>query len=122
MKDCLLGKAINYSITNKKYFYRIFDDGRIPLSNIRADQGIRPFTILRKNALFTYNKNGASATAILMSIVQTCESNLIRPDLYIEYVLNSLAKGNANIDDLLPTSTKLPKKLYFNKLNSHNFL
>ena len=121
-KECQLGKAINYSIANKKYFYRIFEDGRIPLSNIRAEQGIRPFTILRKNALFAYNKNGASATAILMSIVQTCESNLIRPDLYIEYVLNSLVKGNVNIDDLLPTSTKLPKKIYFNKINSHNFL
>jgi len=122
-KEGELGKAIKYSLTNKEYFYRIFDDGRIPLSNIRAEQSIRPFTIIRKNALFAYNKNGANATAILMSIIQTCEANLIRPDLYIEYVLNNLNEVRAkDIDDLLPFSDKLPKDLYFNKKNSHNFL
>ena len=122
-KEGELGKAIKYSLTNKEYFYRIFDDGRIPLSNIRAEQSIRPFTIIRKNALFAYNKNGANATAILMSIIQTCEANLIRPDLYIEYVLNNLNEVKAkDIDDLLPFSDKLPKDLYFNKKNSHNFL
>ena len=47
-----------------------------------------------------------------MSIVQICESNLIRPNLYIECVLSNLANGNAIIDDLLPTSTKLPMELY----------
>lgn len=58
-----------------------------------------------------------------MSIIQTCEANLIRPDLYIEYVLNNLNEVKAkDIDDLLPFSDKLPKDLYFNKKKSHNFL
>ena len=57
-----------------------------------------------------------------MSIIQICEANLIRSDLYVEYVLNNLNEVKAkDIDDLLPFSDKLPKDLYFNKKNSHIF-
>lgn len=119
-KDCdktsELGKAIKYSICIKEDLSRCLEDGHIELTNNLAERGIKPFVILRKNALFSNTKNGAEATTILMSIVQTAKINLVKPDEYIKYVLERIDDTKiSELDKLLPFSKEIPEQLRYKR-------
>jgi len=102
-KESVLGKSINYSLKIEDDLCRFFEDGHIPLTNNLKERAVKPFVILRKNALFSESINGAKASAILFSIVQTAKQNLIKPDEYIKWVLDELIKTNhSKIVNLLP--------------------
>jgi hypothetical protein len=53
----------------------IAEDGRIEISNNRAERSIKPFVIGRKNWLFCNTPKGARASAIIYSIVETAKEN-----------------------------------------------
>ena len=55
-------------------------------------RSIKPFVILRKNCLIANTENGAEASALLMSIVQTVKMKGIKPNEYIKYVLELVNK------------------------------
>ena len=115
-KSSVLGKAVLYSINIKEDLYRFFEDGHIPLTNNLSERAIKPFVILRKNCLFCDTKNGAEASAILMSIVQTAKMNLLKPDEYIRYVLERIDDTKtSDIDSLLPFSSSIPNELKYSK-------
>lgn len=44
-----LGEAINYAINQKAELIKFMEDGRIPLTNSRAERAVRPFAVHRKN-------------------------------------------------------------------------
>ena len=73
--DRALRKAINYSLEQKEKLSRFLEDGHIPLSNHLAERGIKPFVICRKNFLFSSTIQGAKASAIIFSIIQTARAN-----------------------------------------------
>lgn len=50
-------------------------DGRCALSNNAAENAIRPFTVGRKNWLFSDTPKGASASAAVYSIIETAKAN-----------------------------------------------
>lgn len=115
-KSSVLGKAIKYSLNIKDDLYRFFNDGHIPLTNNLSERAIKPFVILRKNCLFCNTQNGAEASAILMSIVQTAKMNLIKPDKYIKYVLERIDNIKiSELDSLLPFNKDLPTSLKYDK-------
>ena len=115
-KSSVLGKAIKYSINIKDDLYRFLLDGHIPLTNNLSERAIKPFVILRKNCLFCNTQNGAEASAILMSIVQTAKMNLIKPDEYIKYVLENIDDIKiSDLDTLLPFNKDLPTSLKYDK-------
>ena len=70
-----LGKAINYGINQFEKFRRYLEDGRLSIDNNRAERAIKPFVIGRKNWLFSKTCNGAHASAILYSLVETAKAN-----------------------------------------------
>ena len=81
----------------------------------RAEQSISPFTLGRKKRVTMYSQKGASASAVLYSIVETAKANNLIVNDYLEYVLNELAKHANNTDrsfvnDLLPWSKTVQKK------------
>lgn len=115
-KTSELGKAIKYSLSIKEDLSRCLEDGHIELTNNLVERGIKPFVILRKNALFSNTVNGAEATAILMSIVQTAKINLVKPDEYIKYVLERIDDMKASdINSLLPFADELPENLKYKR-------
>ena len=57
----LMGKAIYYAESQRKYLERYLLDGRLEISNNRAERTIRPFVMGRKNWLFSNTPNGAHA-------------------------------------------------------------
>ena len=82
------------------------DDGRLSIDNNRAERAIKPFVIGRKNWLFSQTANGAQASAILYSIVETAKANGLVPFDYIMVCLNELCQAEPDIDSLLPWNFK----------------
>ncbi len=102
-------KALQYSI-NQEPFLRVFlIDPNVPMDNNRAEQAIRPFTLGRKNWVNMNSENGAQASAVIYSIVETAKANGILVQPYLEYLLTELAAHADDtsrdfIADLLPWS------------------
>lgn len=101
-----LGRAIGYMISQKKYLYNILLDGRLELSNNRAERTIKPFVICRKNFLFANSVRGANAAATIFSIVETAKETGIDPFEYLSYVFKTAPNldmhNSENIEKLLP--------------------
>jgi len=69
-----LGKAKHYALGQRKYLERYLLDGRLEISNNRAERSITPFVIDRKNFLFANTPRGAKASAIMFSIIETAKA------------------------------------------------
>lgn len=113
----LLGKAVHYALTQQKYLERYLLDGRLEISNNRAERSIKPFVIGRKNWLFANTPNGAKASAIYYSLVVTARENGLHPFEYLTWIFTNapnLGKpGYATaIEDFLPGSAALPKNVF----------
>ena len=70
-------------------------DGRIELSNNRAERSIKPFVISRKNFLLANTPGGARCSAILFSLIETAKENGLDPYRYLTWVLTEAPKRAA---------------------------
>jgi len=105
----LLGAAIHYALSQRKYLENVYLDGRLEFSNNRAERSIKPFVQGRKQWLFSNTPNGAESSSIIYSIIETAKENHLHPFYYIKHLLETLP--NAKTDDLeslLPWSASLP--------------
>lgn len=97
-----LGKAIKYTLGQWPKLIRYVEDGHLSIDNNRAERAIKSLVIGRKNWLFANNPNGADASALLYSIIETAKANgLILYD-YMVKCMQELAKSEPDIDSLLP--------------------
>lgn len=101
-----LGKAINYALNQYDKFRRYLDDGRLKIDNNRGERAIKPFVIGRKAWLFSNTPNGATASAILYSIVETAKANALVVHDYISKCLQHAASGDKDFTPLLPWDLK----------------
>jgi len=101
LPQCLLGKAVTYSQNQRKYLKNFLLDGRLELSNNRAERSIKPFVIGRKNWLFANTKKGATASAIYYSLIMTAKENGLNPFEYLARVFSQAPNG-AKTTHLLP--------------------
>ena len=65
-------------------------DGRLEISNNRAERAIKPFVIGRKNFLFSKSPRGATASAIVYSIIETAKANNLNSFYYLTYLFEKL--------------------------------
>jgi len=109
----LLGTAVTYGLNQWEKLTRFLEDGRIELSNNRAEQNIRPFVIGRKNFLFCNTPGGARASAVIYSIIEMAKANGLNPYAYLTNLFEKLpnidAADTAAIDAVLPWNIKLQK-------------
>lgn len=100
------GKAISYAISQKNWLMNVYLDGRLELSNNRAENSIRPFTVGRKNWLFCNTPAGAGASAAFYSLIETAKANGLDPFAYMEFLLKRIPQlaADALLDDCLPWS------------------
>ena len=108
LPQSLVGKAVTYAINQKEYLSNFLKDGRIQLSNNLAEQSAKVFVIGRKNWLFSNTANGANASTLIYSVMQTAIANNLIPQKYLEYVFTRLQFGS-EIKDLLPWSDRIPE-------------
>lgn len=83
-----LGIALNYLKNQWSTLIVYLEDGRIELSNNRAERSIKPFVISRKNFLFANTVNGAKSSAVMFSLIETAKENGLDPYRYLTWVLN----------------------------------
>ena len=113
-QNSTIGKALAYSINQEDYLRTFLSDGNIPMDNNYAEQAIRPFTLGRKNFVLIESSNGAKASAILYSLVETAKANGLNTFEYFNLLLTEIPKhmDDSNLsflDDLLPRSPKVQK-------------
>ena len=84
-----LGVAIGYALNQRKYLEAFLLDGRLELSNNRAERSIKPFVINRKNFLFANTARGAKASAVMFSLIETAKENGLDPFKYLVYIFTS---------------------------------
>ena len=92
-----LGKALKYVKEQWPYLTNYLKDGRLELSNNRAERSIKPFVIDRKNFLFANTPNGARGSATIFSLIQTAIENSLDPYQYLTWLLKTA--NNKDLDD-----------------------
>ena len=70
-----IGKALMYLHNQWDRLVVYLDDGQYPIDHNTAERTIRPFTIGRKNWMFSKSRAGAKASANLYSLVATAKAN-----------------------------------------------
>lgn len=83
------GRAVHYTLEQWKYLERYLLDGRLEISNNRAERSIKPFVIDRKNFLFANTARGAKASAITFSVIETAKENRLNPYAYLTYIFKN---------------------------------
>ena len=101
-----LGKAFHYLKEQWPYLTNYLKDGRLEISNNRAERSIKPFVIDRKNFLFANTQKGATGSAVMFSLIQTAIENNLDPYKYLTWLLKQ-AK-NADLTDAQVVNSLLP--------------
>ncbi|WP_298528360.1 IS66 family transposase [uncultured Ruminococcus sp.] len=109
-----LGKAFDYTFKRREYLGNYFENGNCAISNNIAENAIRPFTVGRKNWLFSDTPKGAKASADVYSIVETAKANGLDVFKYFELLLTVLPSmaflTNPDIlEELLPWNRSVQK-------------
>ena len=84
-----LQKAVGYAVSMKKWLTAFLDDPTIPLSNNRAENAIRPFVVGRKNWLFSDTVNGANASAVIYSLIETAKAKDVNVEQYLTFLMKN---------------------------------
>ena len=109
MKGGKLSTAINYCLNQWQYLIGYCERGDLMISNIMAENAIRPFAIGRKNWLFADTPKGAEASAACYSLIETAKANNLDSHAYIEHILAHIAVADTleKLEALLPWNVKL---------------
>lgn len=109
-KDSLTGKAMTYLRHQWEKLTVYCRHGDLNISNILAENAIRPFVIGRKAWLFSDTPKGAHASAIHYSLIETAKANDWEPYDYLNQVLKALPYADTveKLEALLPWNIKKP--------------
>ena len=109
----LLGKAVSYSLRQWDRLVGYMKDGCLPLDNNAAENCIRPFVVGRKNWLFAGTPEGAAASAVLYSLVESAKANGLEPFSYFRFIFDKLplAETLEDLEALLPWNLNRDKLL-----------
>ena len=74
-------------------------DGRLEISNNRAERSIKPFVMGRKNFLFANVPRGAETSAIIYSLIETAKENGLDPYRYLTWLMREAPKLDMRADE-----------------------
>jgi transposase len=98
-----INAAIRHALKIRRTLTRYTKDGRLPIDNNLAENGIRPIALGRKNWLFLGSEAGGQTAAILMTFCVTCRKLKINTWEYLRDVLQRInTHPMSKIDELLP--------------------
>ncbi|MFR3734000.1 MAG: IS66 family transposase [Enterococcus sp.] len=101
-----LDTAVKYALKLRGGFERIFEDGRLELSNNLAERQIKELVIGRKNSMHSCSLEGARTSGIILSVYRTAEANELNPVAYLEFLFDRIPNmthvSNEALDELLP--------------------
>ena len=107
-----LKDAVTYAQNQKAHLCAFLEHGEIEISNNQVENAIRPFVVGRKGWLFADTPQGAEASAIIYSLMETAKANSLRLDddlLHLFSISPERAERNKDfeVDDLLPWSEEM---------------
>jgi transposase len=98
-----LGKAIGYALRQWEPLTRFLNDAKVPVDNNASERALRVVALGRKNYLFVGHEDAGQNTAILYSLVASCEANGVNPEEYLADVLLRVQTHPASkLVELLP--------------------
>lgn len=105
----LLGKAVSYTLNQWERLIGYLEDGRLQIDNNLTENAIRPFVVGRKNWLFSGTPEGAEASALLFSLIETAKANGLEPYAYLRHIFEQLpfASTLEDYEALLPWNVSL---------------
>jgi transposase len=105
-----MGKAVNYALEQQPWLMNVYLDGRTEISNNRAENAVRPFAVGRRNWLFSNSMQGAKASAIVYTMIETAKANGLKPFEYLEFLLKSIPNTTTgNLEKYLPWGESVPE-------------
>ncbi len=107
-----LKDAVTYAQNQKAHLCAFLEHGEIEISNNQVENAIRPFVVGRKGWLFADTPQGAEASAIIYSLMETAKANSLRLDDYLLHLLSIMPERaeqskDFERDDLLPWSEEM---------------
>ena len=110
-----LTQGLGYVQNQRKYLETFLEDGRIEISNNLCESHIRQFATARRAWLFADTPKGATANAVLYTIVETARANNLNVYEYLKYLLAEMPNIDFHnnpelLESYLPWSDKLPKE------------
>ena len=107
-----LKDAVTYAQNQKAHLSAFLEHGEIEISNNQVENAIRPFVVGRKGWLFADTPQGAEASALIYSLMETAKANHLRLDDYLLHLLSILPeraeqRKDFEMDDLLPWSEEM---------------
>jgi len=102
-----LEKAVNYAFNHKETLMNYLLDGRCEISNNAAERRAKSYATARKNFLFHDTVDGANASAIVMSLIETATANNLNIYQYLYTLLLYMPDYKnepAGIKQLMPWS------------------
>ena len=109
MKGSLTRKAMEYTLGQWSCLVGYCMRGDLHISNVLAENAIRPFAVGRKAWLFADSAQGAKASATCYSLLETAKANQLEPSAYINYVLERIGDADSleKLEALLPWNVAL---------------
>jgi transposase len=108
-----LEKAVNYARNHEETLMNYLKDGRCEISNNAAERKAKSYATGRKNFLFHDTEDGANASAIVMSIIETAKMNRLNVFQYLYTLLLYMPDYKnepAGIKQLMPWSELIQEK------------
>ena len=96
-----LGKAMSYLKDQWPYLTNYLKDGRLEISNNRAERSIKSYVIDRKNFLFANTPGGATGSAVMFSLIMTALENKLDPWRYLTWLMKN-SDTVKDVEELLP--------------------
>lgn len=79
--------VVKYAKNRKETLMTYLEDGHCSFSNNLSENAIRPFTVGRKNWLFSATPKGATASALVYTMIEMAKANELNIYKYLTYLL-----------------------------------
>ena len=110
IKNSRMDKAVTYIQNRRDTLETYLEDGRCSFSNNLSENAIRPFTLGRKNWLFSESPEGAKASATVYTMVEMAKAHDLNIYKYLKYLLDqrpSLKWSDEQVEKLDPWSSEV---------------
>ena len=99
----LMGRAIDYALSQWPLLLVFLGDGRLELDNNLIENAIRPTAVGKKNWLFFGEARAGERSAIIYTVIESCRRRGINPFAYLRDVLTRLpSMTNWQVKDITP--------------------
>ncbi len=110
-----LGKAFTYTLNQWPRLKNYVNNGVVSMDNNWAENAIRPFVMGRKNWLFSVTPEGAEASNLFYSLIETAKANELNPFKYLRYLFEKFPHVKEPMDLFFLLPPNLTDKTFLRK-------